>query len=339
MGLDSDLTGALRQAARSLSLKDLRKQKVDRVRVIDRAQFFELLERVESRRQSQLDEADKKRLERLIQENERLGHDKKGLEHAKGLAEAERSRIQAELEELAQELGRETGQKATPEDVKALLGELRRLREDAEKAKKTLDRLQQQAQARLDQELTRSQGLKQVLEQSTIERERLQAERDVLEEEQEAFRQELEQFRGERDKFREERDTFREERDKFREERDRSRKERDGYLLSCTNLGQERDELRERLAELEQHRATFQALERELQEKDAQNAAFRAQVEGLEAELEQVKQELEQEKEQAHAARPFARPAPSGGDERLRRPAGSPAAFGFGFGFPGGKGV
>ena len=85
MGLEHDLAGLLRTVARPLTLRELRKQKVDTVRVIGRSQFNEILKRAEADGKTRLQDADKRRMERLIQENERLGRDKKELEHAKGL--------------------------------------------------------------------------------------------------------------------------------------------------------------------------------------------------------------------------------------------------------------
>ena len=167
MGLDKELAAVLRASARPVTVKQLKKRKVSRVQVIERSRFMEALNQLGA--DEKRDAATRRRIERLVQEVEKLGHDKKGLEHARGLVEAERSRLQSELDAIAGELGRETGQKAKPEDVAQLLASQRCLRDENRKTKKALERLQAQAQQRLDEALTRSNSLKQNLEKTTEE--------------------------------------------------------------------------------------------------------------------------------------------------------------------------
>lgn len=313
MGLDTDLTNALRGAVRQLTVRDLKRKRVDSVKVIEHSRFLEILERVEHRAREQSIEADKKRLERLIQENEKLGHEKKKLEHARGLVEAERSQLQATLDEIVTEVGRAVGEKLGAEDVRTFVAESQRLRRDNTKAQQALHRLQEQAQARIDEERSRNADLSQDLERIALERELLQHERDRLEEEQRAFRDDI---------------------DKFRNERDRFRDERDSYLLSCTKMGQERDALRERLRELDVARQTIGDLEDEVRRLERENGSLGEELDRAHEAQRAVEEELDRTAHELEEAKPTEPEASAAAAPTREAAGGTIPTFGFGFGKP-----
>jgi chromosome segregation ATPase len=351
MGFDSQLTDALRDSARPVTVKQLKKHKVGTVRVIERSAFLQLINDCTSTEKK--DDALKRRMERLLQEVEKLSRDKKGLEHTKAIAETERTKLQVELDSIANEIGKRTGKKVSAADVKVLVETHAALRAENKKTRAALARMQAQAQQRLDEALGKSQSLKQNLDRRTEEhakaereRDEVQLERDTLAQEKGTFVSELDQFKVERDRFREERDRFRMERDRFREERDLVRQERDGFLQDCAKVGQERDLLRERLDELAELRRRVVQMEDiaeglNAQKLDLEDEVVRqakeidelqAEVDEAETQLAQVLLELQtkdEEEDEAEAEAevvPERLPTPQPASKRLK------AGFEFGFG-------
>jgi chromosome segregation ATPase len=333
----------LRDSARPVTVKQLKKHKVGTVRVIERSEFLRLVNEVGGSEKK--DDSLRRRLERLLSEVEKLGKDKKDLEHGKAVAETDRNKLQLELEGVAAQIGQRTGKKLTPQDLKIFVETSAALRTENKKTRAALARMQAQAQQRLDEALGKSQSLKQNLDRSTEEHEKTQRERDVLATEKGTFVKELDQFKVERDRFRDERDRFRTERDRFREECDLVRQERDGFLQDCAKVGQERDLLRERLDELAELRRRVVQMEDiaeglnaqklDLEDEVARQAKeieeLQADIEDAESQLAQALAEQEEEEEEeeiAEADVPESIPTPQPAAKRLT------AGFEFGFGGP-----
>ncbi len=352
MEIENDLASTLQSSVMPVTIKQLRKHKVKSVQVIERSRFLEALSQLAGS-EDKKDSPNQRRIERLLQEVEKLGREKKDLEHNRGLAEAERSRLQADLDGIATELGRNTGKKTSPEDVKELLKKHNKLREETRKTRKPPERMQAQAQQRLDQALSRSNSLKQNLDKSTSESQALRSERDLLQIERdeikgdrERFRRELEQFKLERDRFREERDRFRMERDRSREERDQVRVERDSFLQDCAKVGQERDALREKLDELAAARRLIVQLEDAQEALGEKNLDLELEIKRMSGEIEELKAELEDTEAQLglalaeleeHTAEPEPEPESEkpAAVEKLIEPSGSRqrlTSYEFGFG-------
>jgi chromosome segregation ATPase len=160
-----DLQAALRSSVVPLSVKALKKKGVRRVKVIERERLLKALvqaveqklaDRPLAQGASEASPTEKKRVELLLVELERVAKAKTQLEHEKGLLEAERSRLSAELDKIAQEVSKGTGHKVKPEEVRNLLDELERVRDDRDKARKALDRALKEAEHRIDSEVTRA---------------------------------------------------------------------------------------------------------------------------------------------------------------------------------------
>ncbi|MEZ0230002.1 MAG: hypothetical protein ACAI25_15365 [Planctomycetota bacterium] len=184
-----DLQGALRGSVVPLSLKALKKKGVKRVKVIERDRLLKAL--VQAVEQKLADSpsgtvktetpGEKKRVELLLIELERVSKAKTTLEHDKGLLEAERSRLAADLEKIAQEISKNTGQKVKPEEVKNILDELDRVREDRDKTRKSLDRALKEAERRIESECERARAAEGSLAQAKGEIETLLAQKKTLE--------------------------------------------------------------------------------------------------------------------------------------------------------------
>ncbi|MBL4848670.1 MAG: hypothetical protein JKY65_24370 [Planctomycetes bacterium] len=261
MAMEQELAEVLRSATKSLTVRELRKAKIDNVKVIERSQLIDLLAQLQlegALAPAEDSTKERRRVDRLLQENAKLGKEKSQLEHAKGLVEAERGRLQASVDEITQAVGRELGSKLQSEDVRELLAERKKLQQQTVSLEKTLKKLQQTARNRLDEELGRKVSLEEEVASLMIDRDRLRKDVERYEGEHEALRRDLEQFRDERDRMVDERDSMASERDAFRDERDRMRNERDDlrlerdeYLKSFHNQTQETDTFRRRIAELE----------------------------------------------------------------------------------------
>src|SRR2546423_1308988 len=117
-----DLQGALRGSVVPLSVKALKKKGVKRVKVIERDRLLKALALAVEQKLADRPSGEprtetpgeKKRVELLLIELERVSKAKTQLEHEKGLLEAERSRLSADLERIAQEISKNTGQKVKP---------------------------------------------------------------------------------------------------------------------------------------------------------------------------------------------------------------------------------
>jgi hypothetical protein len=330
MTLDNDLSGALRTTTRQLTVRDLRKAKVENVRVIERSQLMSLLKTLELGSSKSDTDASQRRVQRLLHETAKLGKEKKDLEHAKGLVEAERGRLQASLDEVCQALSRETGEKLAEEDVRELLAERQKLRTQVTSLEQNIKRLQSASRDRLNEELGKNANLEGNLEETQTDRDRLERERERMESENEALRHDLEQYRDERDRTVDERDAMaaerealRQERDGMRRERDTFREERDTYLKRCAQLGEdmtalrsERDGARREVAELQ--------LAREVDVE--QMAALTRAGEELTEKLMELQPEAEEETktEESHI------PAPV---KSSRRKGSRGGGFSLGFGF------
>jgi len=355
--MNERMAGILRGATKSLSVRELRKAKIDSVQVIERSRFVELMKQLEETEQAETaapksksgsKDPTQRRLERLLHENAKLGKDKKELEHAKGLVEAERGRLQAALDEVTQALGREVGSKLQEEDLKGLLKERAKLRQQVAGLETNLKKLQNSARDRMDEELSRNAELERKFDVVSAERDELARERDRFDDEIEALRHDLEQFRDERDRMVDERDSmaserdaFREERDKMRRERDAFREERDGYLKRSATLGEELAALRR---ELENARTEVAELAHALEADAAQLAELTTEKRQLTQQLAeyQAKEEAAQAEAEAEAAKAEASPAVTARPSYERKPSSKKSKpgkqdFGFGFGF-GGKG-
>lgn len=184
-----DLQGALRGSVVPLSVKALKKKGVKRVKVIERDRLLKaLMQAVEQKLAETPSGAgraetpgEKKRVELLLIELERVSKAKTQLEHDKGLLEAERSRLAADLEKIAQEISKNTGQKIKPEEVKNLLEELDRVREDRDKTRKSLDRALKEAERRIESECERARAAEGSFAQAKSEIDVLRAEKKTLE--------------------------------------------------------------------------------------------------------------------------------------------------------------
>ncbi len=350
MAMEQELAGVLRSATKSLTVRELRKAKIDNVTVIERSQLVELLAKLQV--EGALGAADasttskeQRRVERLLQENAKLGKEKSQLEHAKGLVEAERGRLQASVDEITQAVGREVGAKIQSDDIRDLLKERQRLQQQNQILEKNLKKLQQSARNRLDEELGRKVSLEEEVASLMIDRDRLRKELERYEGEHEALRRDLEQFRDERDRMVDERDSMAAERDAFREERDRMRNERDDlrlerdeYLKSFHGQTQEVETVRRRLTEVEREVA-------ELHMAREQDATQLAQLTQDKESLERQVAELSPpEPEEPVVTKAVSEPAPQTssrpGSGRIPSSKKSPPNknVGFGFGFGGSKG-
>ncbi len=325
------LSDKLEGLTRQLSLKDLRRRKVETVRVIERSKLTQALEQLAlegafgQSGAKAVETGEKKRIAMLVQEVERLGQTKSQLEHDRGLAEAEKNRLQADLDAIAAELGREAGKKFKLDEVRALLSDLRHLRDEREKTRVALDRLQQQAQARIEEELSRTQ--------------RLSVERDGLRLTLDESAQEKARLATDMERAARERDEARADRDKLATDVSRLKEEQEDLLDELDTLREERASATSRAREAEETLASFRQMQARHSESFAQ----------LEAQARQVQAELEALKAQALAAEaaksapPAEEPAPETRPEpryeTTSRPAsprpGAPGGRGFGFGFGG----
>lgn len=352
MATENDLAGVLRSATKSLTVRELRKAKIENVKVIERSQLIELLTKLQlegnlaSPSESTKNPA-QRRVERLLQENAKLGKEKKDLEHAKGLVEAERGRLQASVDEISQALGRELGTKIQQDDLSDLLQERKKLQQQLKTLEGNLKKLQHNARARLDEELGRSVTLEEEVAALMVERDRLRKEIERYEGEHEALRRDLEQFRDERDGMVDERDSMAAERDAFREERDRMRKERDDlrqerdeYLKSFHSQTQDADAFRARIAGLEREVTELHMA----REQDAtQLAELGQEREVLLQQLAELAPEEPEEPEELEAptaptASQVVESSPQRTEVTPRRSSGAKGRakdFGFGFGFGG----
>jgi chromosome segregation ATPase len=184
-----DLQAALRGSVVPLSVKALKKKGVRRVKVIERERLLKAL--VQAVEQKLADRPasgglgdgspnEKKRVELLLVELERVSKAKTQLEHEKGLLEAERSRLAAELDRIAQEISKGTGHKVKPEEVKNLLEELERVREDRDRARKSLDAALRDGEHRLETESARAACAEGELAAEKARASALEGERDGL---------------------------------------------------------------------------------------------------------------------------------------------------------------
>src|SRR2546421_12375507 len=106
-----DLQGALRGSVVPLSLKTLKKKGVKRVKVIERDRLLKALAQAVEQKVNDrpaglaggpdTPPAERKRVELLLIELEKVSKAKTQLEHEKGLLEAERSRLGVELDKNA----------------------------------------------------------------------------------------------------------------------------------------------------------------------------------------------------------------------------------------------
>ena len=164
-----DLQGALRASVVPVSVKSLKKKGVTRVKVIERDRLVKALlaaldqQRPAAPTSGEVAPQEKKRVELLLIELEKISKAKTQLEHEKGLLEADKSRLSAELDRIAQEISRNTGQKVKPEEVKNLLDDLERIREDRDKTRKSLDRALQEGERRIEAEMTRAKTAEEAL--------------------------------------------------------------------------------------------------------------------------------------------------------------------------------
>ena len=194
-----DLQGALRGSVVPLSVKALKKKGVKRVKVIERERLLKALTQAVEQRLADRPAGDgkaetpgeKKRVELLLIELERVSKAKTQLEHDKGLLEAERSRLAADLEKIAQEITKSSGQKVKPEEVKNILDELDRVREDRDKTRKSLDRALKEAERRIESECERARAAEAALEQAKADFEQLAATLDTVKADHEAEREKL----------------------------------------------------------------------------------------------------------------------------------------------------
>lgn len=195
-----DLQGALRQSVVPLSVKALKKKGVKRVKVIERDRLLKALmqavdqklaDRPGGAAASPESPGEKKRVELLLIELERVSKAKTQLEHEKGLLEAERSRLAADLDKIAQEISKTSGQKVKPEEVKNLLEELDRVRDDRDKTRKSLDRALKEAERRIEAECERARAAEAALAQANTQVDVLKAEKKALDAEFAAEREKL----------------------------------------------------------------------------------------------------------------------------------------------------
>lgn len=194
-----DLQGALRGSVVPLSVKALKKKGVKRVKVIERERLLKALTQAVEQRLADRPSADgkvetpgeKKRVELLLIELERVSKAKTQLEHDKGLLEAERSRLAADLEKIAQEITKTSGQKVKPEEVKNLLDELDRVREDRDKTRKSLDRALKEAERRIESECERARAAEAALAEAKADFEKLAATLDSVKADHDAEREKL----------------------------------------------------------------------------------------------------------------------------------------------------
>lgn len=334
MGLETELVGALKGITQSLSLKELKRRRVESVRVVTRAGLAAILEELKGKPRPEAGSGaspDARRIARLLEEVEKLGQAKLSLEHEKGLVEAERARLAAELARVSEAVGQESGKKLAPEELKGLVDELVRLREEKRLVEASLDQTQKQSLARLEQETGRVRALTEELEnlkrtaltrgETTTrleeERDRLARERARIEEERSRYLEERDQYRAERDQCRAERDQFRQERDKFLEEREALRAQRDQFREQRDQFREQRQQLHEENAALARERAR---LEERLQREQEKAAA-------LEKELEALKTPPAEE-----PAKPEAEKPAEGGAAPARDTRRAVSGFGFGFG-------
>ncbi|MEZ6184691.1 MAG: hypothetical protein R3F62_06730 [Planctomycetota bacterium] len=252
MSARNELTPALEALSRRLTLKELRKRKIHAVRVVTRSGLNQALGRapapaptvpaptaVESGAQS-------RRVQRLLEENEKLGQTKIALEHEKGLAESERSRLQAELQAVLAACGKATQKKVSEEDLKAMVAELGELRQKYSTTTEALDTAQKQLAHRERTAQSLEEKLRQRQQQNRDLSENVgavQRERSRLITERDRYREERDQYREERDQYRDERDQYRAERDRFLEERERLREQRDQHRTDAETLRAENDQL------------------------------------------------------------------------------------------------
>lgn len=346
MAMEQELAGVLREATKSLTVRELRKAKIDNVTVIERSQLIELLAKLQVEGALGAPDAgatskEQRRVERLLQENAKLGKEKSQLEHAKGLVEAERGRLQASVDEITQAVGRELGSKIQSDDIRDLLKERKKLQQQNQILEKNLKKLQQSARNRLDEELGRKVSLEEEVASLMIDRDRLRKELERYEGEHEALRRDLEQFRDERDRMVDERDSMAAERDAFRDERDRMRNERDDlrlerdeYLKSFHAQTQEADTVRRRMTELEREVA-------ELHMAREQDATQLAQLTQDKESLERQVAELsppESDDEEPEVTTKAPEPAPRSSRPSSGRLGKNTKNIGFGFGFGGSTG-
>ena len=335
------IAATLVAASSAQSLKDLRKRKIQNVRVITRSAFQDALADL-AKSMGQGDSTETKRITRLLEEVEKLGQAKIGLEHEKGLLEAERSRLQAELSDVAQAMGKQLGDKLPLDEVRGLVKELGRLREEREKTKVAIDTLQKQAKSRIDEEIKRSKALCQ-------ERENLVKNLEHRSREASEIEDEIEKLRGERDRLQEELNEHRDLIDDLRTERDQQRHERDEYRDERDLMREQRDQYREERDLMREQRETMLEAQAAL---EGQIGSLRRHVEELEGELDALQSPPEPEVEVAAEPEPVAEPATPRADNALPqppvRPRRAPARkrgqgpgaqnFGFGFGFGGSTG-
>jgi chromosome segregation ATPase len=286
-----DLQGALRGSVVPLSLKALKKKGVKRVKVIERDRLLKALvqaveqkiaDRPASGQATPETPGEKKRVELLLIELERVSKAKAKLEHDKGLLEAERSRLAADLERVAQEISKNTGQKVKPEEVKNLLDELERVREDRDKTRKSLDRALKEAERRIEAECERARTAEAALAQASSQLEATRAERDAARTEVGALTERasrLEAVEGEAERLAQERDK-----------------------LSEKNVQMQR--------ELQRYRADYESALRELEAAAPILAAHREAEKAREAEAAEAPPPIAREAAAAKAAAPKAAPKP-----------------------------
>lgn len=332
----TEMTSAVRDVSETVNLRDLRRRKVQSVRVITRSRFEALLKALGEEHGERSSGNEAKRIARLLEEVEKLGSAKLNLEHEKGLLEDERSRLQAELDQVVQAVGKRTGTKLTADDLRGMVEELKRLRLDTDKTRRSFDQLQKQAKAKIEERQARAESLEEARTRlegelaettkrftvSEEERQKLHTEREQLTEERDGLRVDCTQLREERDRYRTEkeravteRDELRESRDRYREERDQAREERQIAREAQIDLERERDRLLQRLEDQSE------------------------QLTAAQAELEQLREavaeaEVEDEEELGEdTAPPAPRPEVArSGSKTARR--GDSSSFGFGFGTP-----
>jgi len=354
-----ELTPALESITRRMTLKELRKRKISAVRVVTRSGLDQALGKQTPREAAAGEPGNQgKRIQRLLEEVEKLGQAKLALEHEKGLAESERSRLQAELQGVLNACGKASQGKVEESDLRNMVTELEGLRAKQSELDKALHKAQKQLAHRertassLEEKLRQRQEQNQSLTQNygTAQRERskLIGERD-------RYRDERDQYRAERDQYREERDQYRAERDRFLEERERLREERDRHRSDAERLREENEELStlmrqarsalvENEAQLVQVRQAAESATKqrdellvELQETQRKLHVAREELETAFSELATSEQRVEEQQVEAQPE-PTPQPAPKPHPTRRSAAPRAPASFGFGFGTPRRKG-
>ncbi|MCA8923081.1 MAG: hypothetical protein KDD82_14800, partial [Planctomycetes bacterium] len=296
MSARNELTPALEAISRRLTLKELRKRKIHAVRVVTRSGLDQALGKTAAPAEAADAGPQGRRVQRLLEEVEKLGQAKLALEHEKGLAESERSRLQAQLQGVLNACGKTGSGKVGEEDLRAMVAELEELRVKHAEASAALttvkkqlthrERTAQSLEEKLRQRQQQNRELSETCGQTQREHARLTSERD-------RYREERDQYRQERDQYREERDQYRAERDRFLEERERLREQRDAHRVDAESLREENDHFSSLLRQAQSA----------LRENEAQLVQVRQTCETAVTQRDQLLVELQETQRKLHVAR------------------------------------